>query len=353
MAGLKAGIQAVNASGGVLGRPLKLSYSDNQEDPTTTVSLLLKAFEGGQKPALVATCCDNPEALAICSLIQRYDVINIAGGNGGALADTKKCGNYFSYDPTAAPPLSVTAQIIKKEGKGPRVAALIQEGSYQDTLVQVMPSVFKQSGLELVGTVRYDPAATNLVAQLEAVARLKPDVLLVSGFTEALGPLLQARLQVLPNVPVVGDTGMGAVNLPQLVTSKSALKDIQVTTYGVGLVGKEPNGAGATTNAMQAILQELGGKPLSATTVLYSPYYDIPWVFKAAAERAKSVSGAALVKALGTFNGDPPTNPGWITYDNYAYTPTDHDLDQASTSNYGAGLPTAPNKYGQVQPAPN
>jgi branched-chain amino acid transport system substrate-binding protein len=347
-AGSEAAAAAVNAAGGILGRPVKIVKADNQGDPTKTVSLLQRAMAGSDKPALISTCCDNGAALATCPILAQQNVLDFAGANGGELEDLKKCGNFFSQTTAPTIPQTYVAKLLKE--RGTRVAAIIQKDVYNDVVAALVPGVFKNAGLDLVGMERYAPDATDMSAQLQRLKSKNPQVLFMEGHGPAGGHVLESRLKVMPDVPVVTGPAAASANLGLLTKAPGAFDGVVMTQNAIGAIGGEQVPAARAKKAL-GMIEDKNGGPFEGSTILYSTTWDAVWLFKAAADRAKSLDGDKVRAELEKFSTDPPTDAEFITYTNYDYTPDRH-TPTGGTGAFVAAVPDVPNQWGQTKAAP-
>jgi branched-chain amino acid transport system substrate-binding protein len=96
---------------------------------------------------------------------------------------------------------SLTAQLTYARDKGlHRVAILAANNAYGQEPVKALPDVIKNfNGLQLVASETFPPDATDVTAQLSAVARAKPDITLVWAVNPASAVV--ARSAANSNLP--------------------------------------------------------------------------------------------------------------------------------------------------------
>lgn len=73
--GIEAGVDDLNAHGGLLGKRVEVTSLDDQGDPTKSVSVLQTALASGNRPNMVFATVSSASALAMAPILQRENIL--------------------------------------------------------------------------------------------------------------------------------------------------------------------------------------------------------------------------------------------------------------------------------------
>jgi len=197
--GLMFGVEQINKRGGTAGRPLEITYEDDQGRPDQAVLSFNKFVDLYHFP-LIFSAYSGP-TLAMAPLATRKEVVLI---NGGAQSDrlAKASPYLFNTIPVAGDEIAVLTKYLLENGK--KNAAILYENDAAGT-----PSrddfikSFTAGGGVITGQ---EPSATGQTDYRPALLKLsdtKPDVLFAM-LTDGLGALAEQLRQMKPDFLVVG-----------------------------------------------------------------------------------------------------------------------------------------------------
>lgn len=348
MLGLYSGAAYVNAHGGVDGHPIKLIPESDNSDPATAVSDFLNYTSSHPAPNMVWPGQESNDISALMPVLNRNHVMSFAGNDGAALLASHASKNYpleFAAQASTTGPVTAVGQWFKKHGVT-NVGILQEELDYTQGETPYAIKAFNKLGISHT-VVTFPATAVDLTSEL---SQLKSDG--VTGiFFEGLGPaagyVLKGRAQVGWNVPLLGDLAASSLDLTTLAPA-SDLGNVQEVVF-------RPN---TSTNANLAgvrMLQKYAAKFKSVGTFTSIPISTgaAPWdallLLQQAANQANSIDPHKIANALEHLSKKAQTDPLYVLYKRYSYTPGDHEVVTVSPGDYPLISP-GPVSNGQVHP---
>lgn len=237
--GLEVAIDDINASGGVLGRPLKLVVADMKSDRTKGASAALQTTDQGAVLGVVT--CDLDLGSPAAVEFAKHDILSMS-----------LCAGSPDYGPRGVSPLAFSAgQATPSEAAGSAHLAWVEKGyktAYilKDTLLDYsmtwgsnFDKSFTALGGEIVGEDTYNNEDASVQTQ---IARLKdvdpqPDVIAMCGVQPGGPAAIRQMRSTGITTPLVMCDGLDGTNwLP----SVPGLKDAFVVSYG-DWTGQDPD----------------------------------------------------------------------------------------------------------------
>ena len=184
-----------NARGGLLGRPVKLIYYDDQTNPATVPNIYTKLLDIDKVDLIIGGYATNLLAPAMPIAMQRRKVF--IGLLGTAVNSTFNYTNYCSMHPSGPDSkLSYTKGFIElamRQNPKPKTVAIVaadaefgiyaSEGARQNV---------KAAGLTVVYDRRYPSATIELAPVVRAIAATNPDLVIVCSYPPDSVGMVQA-----------------------------------------------------------------------------------------------------------------------------------------------------------------
>jgi branched-chain amino acid transport system substrate-binding protein len=175
----------INVKGGLLDRPVKLIYYDNQSNPATVPAIYEKLLDVDKVDLIIGGYGTNMLASAMPVAIQRQKVF--IGLFGLAVNAEFKYPRYFSMIPLGPNPKSTQTKgffdIAAAQNPKPQTIAIAaadlefaingSEGARENA---------KTAGLKIVYDKRYPPATTDFAPVVRAIQATNPDVVLIFSY---------------------------------------------------------------------------------------------------------------------------------------------------------------------------
>jgi branched-chain amino acid transport system substrate-binding protein len=174
-----------NARGGVLGRPVKLIYYDDQTNPATVPGIYTKLLDIDNVDLIIGGYGTDLLAPAMPIAMQRGKAF--IGLFGTAVNTTFNYPNYFSMIPTGPDPKTSYTKgfldlALSQSPKPKTVAIVAADAGHGLHASEGARDNIKAAGLTVVYDRRYPSATTELAPVVRAIAETDPDVVIVCSY---------------------------------------------------------------------------------------------------------------------------------------------------------------------------
>jgi len=174
-----------NAKGGLLGRPVKLIYYDDQTNPAAVPGIYAKLLDVDKVDLIIGPYGTNLLAPAMPIAMQRNKVF--IGLLGTAVNSTFNYPNYFSMAPSGPEPKPSYTKgfldvALRQNPKPQTVAIVAADAEFGLNAAEGARQNVKAAGLTVVYDRRYPSATTDLVPVVRAIAETNPDLVIVCSY---------------------------------------------------------------------------------------------------------------------------------------------------------------------------
>jgi len=174
----------VNAKGGLLGRPVKLVYYDDQSNPATVPALYQKLLDL-DKVDIVMGAGTNLLAAAMPVVMQKKKVF--IGLFGMAVNTEFNYPKYFSMIPLGPTPKTAMSKgffeaAIAQNPKPQTVAIVAADAEFSINGSDGARENIKAAGLKIVYDKRYPPATTDFAPIVRAIQAVNPDIVAIFSY---------------------------------------------------------------------------------------------------------------------------------------------------------------------------
>jgi branched-chain amino acid transport system substrate-binding protein len=175
----------VNAKGGLLGRPVKLIYYDDQSSPATIPGIYTKLLDVDKVDFAVSAYASTQIAPAMPIMIQRNRLYISLFGTG--INDEFNYDRYFSMLPTGPTPKPTFTkglfEIAMQQNPKPQTVAMIAADSeFARNALDGARENAKKAGLKVVYDRTYPPSTTDFAPIVRAVQAANPDLFVVCSY---------------------------------------------------------------------------------------------------------------------------------------------------------------------------
>jgi branched-chain amino acid transport system substrate-binding protein len=175
----------VNARGGLLGRPVKLVYYDDQTNQATVPGIYTKLLDIDKVDLIIGGYGTNLIESAMPIAIARRKVF--IGLFGTAVNSTFNYVNYFSMiangpDPKPSFTKGFLDLAVRQNPKPKTVAIVAADGGHGLYAAEGARENAKAAGLTVVYDRRYPSTTTDLVPVVRAIAETNPDLVVVCSY---------------------------------------------------------------------------------------------------------------------------------------------------------------------------
>jgi branched-chain amino acid transport system substrate-binding protein len=185
LAGMKIWQDDVNAKGGLLGRPVKLVYYDDQSNPANVPALYTKLLEIDKVDLIVSGYATNMIAAALPVAIQKKKLF--IGLFGTGVNSEFHYPKYFSMNVNGPEPKrAVTAGLFDvaaaQTPKPQTVAIVAVDAEFGRNASDGARENAKAKGLKIVYDRTYPPSTTDFSPIVRAIAATNPDIVTVCSY---------------------------------------------------------------------------------------------------------------------------------------------------------------------------
>jgi branched-chain amino acid transport system substrate-binding protein len=175
----------INARGGLLGRPVKLVYYDDQSEPGQVPGIYSKLLDIDKVDLVVSGYASTQIAAAMPIVIERKKLF--MGLAGTAINDAFHYPMYFAMVPNGPVPKPAfthgffkvaQAQIPKPE----TIALAYADAEFGQNVCEGARDNARESGFKIVYDKNYPPATVDFTPVVRAIAARNPDLLVVCSY---------------------------------------------------------------------------------------------------------------------------------------------------------------------------
>ncbi len=292
--GAKIAADQINASGGVLGKPLELVVEDSKSNPTEAASAAEKLIEHDKVVALMGASASTA-TLAVMPKLIEYKVPMVVETSSSSKITT--AGNPYIF--RIAPPSEVEAvvfgKIVKKLGIK-KADFLAVNNDWGRGTADEFSKMLKDNGIA-VGLVEYmDQSAVDMSAQLSKIKSSGCDTVFVTTAVEQLSLVLKQASELGLQARIIS-TG-GSQNPDQLIQNvgKAADGSWHIVFFAPWSPGATPNPAAAKTFVNEWVKRKLPFGGLTSSFRGYDGIRAIAEALKIAGKADPEATRAALWK---------------------------------------------------------
>ena len=199
LTGMKIWQEDVNANGGLLGRPVKLVFYDDQSNPANVPGIYAKLLDVDKVDLIVSGYATNMVAPALVVAMQRNKLL--LGLFGTAVNGEFHYPQYFSMNANGPDAKrAVTAgffEVAAAQRPAPRTVAIIAaDAEFGRNAADGARENAKAAGLTIVYDHTYPPATTDLSPIVRAIAAVNPDLLVICTYPVGTVAMLRAVNEV-------------------------------------------------------------------------------------------------------------------------------------------------------------
>jgi branched-chain amino acid transport system substrate-binding protein len=189
----------VNAKGGLLGRPVKLVYYDDQSNPPTVPGIYTKLLDVDKVDIIVSGYGTNMTAPAMPIAIQ-HDRLFL-GLFALAVNSEFHYAKYFSMLPTGPDPKHAFSEpffkvVMAKEPKPKTLAIVAADAEYPKNASEGARDIAKAEGLKIVYDKTYPPSTADFSPIVHAVQATDPEVVFVASYPPDSVGMVRAATEI-------------------------------------------------------------------------------------------------------------------------------------------------------------
>ena len=300
--GIDMAIDEVNATGGVLGRQVRVIVEDDQGRPEEAQTVVTKLITSDQVVAVLGEVASS-RTLAAAPVAQQYGVPMITPSSTNPAVT--QVGDYIFRVCFIDPFQGLVMATFASSSLGLTRVAILRDirNDYSVGLADVFIENFQAMGGTIVIDQSYSEGDTDFSAQLTAIRAENPEAIFVPGYYTEVGLIARQAQSLGLTVPLLGGDGWDSPALIEI--GGDALEGSYFSNhYSV----QDPS------PALQAFVSAYQTRFGETPDALAGLGYDAAKILFDAIERAGSTEGAAIRDALSQ-TADFPGITGTITLD--------------------------------------
>jgi branched-chain amino acid transport system substrate-binding protein len=203
----------INAKGGLLGRPVKLDYYDDQSNPANVPGIYTKLLDVDKVDLVISGYATNMIAPAIPVVMQHNATfLGLLGLNANGQFGY---ANYFSIGPTGGPHPNQSmsqgffATAMAQDPKPRTIAIVGADAEFPHNAMDGAREQAKQAGLKIVYDQTYPPSTTDFSPIVRSIQAANPDLVFVASYPPDTVGMLRAANEVGLNVKMFGGGMVG------------------------------------------------------------------------------------------------------------------------------------------------
>jgi branched-chain amino acid transport system substrate-binding protein len=189
----------VNAKGGLLGRPVKLVYYDDQSNPPTVPAIYTKLLDVDKVDLIVSGYGTNMIAPTMPIAIQHNALF--LGLFGLAVNSEFHYPRYFSMLPAGPDPKRAFCdpffEVAMQGTPKPKTLAIVAaDAEYPKNASEGARAIAKSLGLDIVYDKTYPPSTVDYTPIVNAIQATKPDIVFVASYPPDSVGMVRAASEV-------------------------------------------------------------------------------------------------------------------------------------------------------------
>ena len=289
--------EEINARGGVLGRPVKLVYYDDQTSAATVPGIYAKLVDV-DKVEILMGAATNLIVAAMPLIMERKKMVMVLLALGSNAEF--KYPRYFQNSPFGPDPKGVLStsffEVAKSLNPAPKTVALVgADAEFSNNVLVGARANAKAAGLQIVYDRTYPPATVDYTPIVRALAATSPDAVLLASYPPDSVGMVRAATETRLKTQLFGGAMVG-MQYASLITQLGE-KINRVVNYHFYVPSSKMNfpGIDEFLKKFQAQTKDAGVDPLG--------FYQPPFAYAAMQilEQAIKATGSLNDEKLATY----------------------------------------------------
>jgi branched-chain amino acid transport system substrate-binding protein len=205
----------INAKGGLLGRPVKLIYYDDQTNPSTVPGIYSKLLDVDKVDLIIGGYATNMLAPAMPLVMQRKKLF--IGLLGLAVNSEFNYPNYFVIIPSGPEPKPSFTKgffdvAMAQADKPKSVAIVAADAEFARNAADGARENAKAAGINIVYDKTYPPPTTDFAPIVRAIAATNPDIVVICSYPPDSVGMVRAVNEIGFKPKMIGGAMVGLQN---------------------------------------------------------------------------------------------------------------------------------------------
>lgn len=306
--GIEMAVEEINAAGGIAGRPIEIIKEDEENDPTTAVSVVNKLINQNEVVAIIGSV-NSSVTLAAMEVSEDAGIPMVTPISSGAAITGS--GNQYIVRGQANDLLQAGAVVEYAIAKGyQKIGLMYQNDDYGGGARDVIVEIMKQNNMTLAADEGFEASAADVTPQLQNVKAAGCDCLIMYCMYAPGATIANQAAQLgMGDLPLLGGGGLTNAKLYELGGENV-----------VGVVNSQTflAGADAVNDFSAAFIENFQAKyndtADSNNAMAYDSTYILAEGLKYSLEQYNDLSGDHIMEGMKAIK-DMPLATGTITID--------------------------------------
>lgn len=290
--GAELAVKALNDRGGILGKPVKFVNLDGKSDPATVGNVAVQLIDQGAD--MIVAPCDFDFGGPASREAQKSGLVGISTCASAPAYGSKALGDKQFTASMWNTTMGAAAAEYAFKDKGWKTAYVVTDTflEYTVTLSQYFIEHFKTLGGKVLNEDKYTQGDQDFSAQLARIRNLseQPDVIFISSYMPDLGTIIKSIREVGIETPIMGGDSYDDPGLFAALGAKYG-NQVWFITHSFMTEGVAPG-----MGDFLKLYNEVHGEAPDTSFVAMG--WDTVMIMANAAEKAGSIDGAAMAKAI-------------------------------------------------------
>ena len=290
--GARLAVKEINAAGGIRGCEVKMVELDGKSDPAKVGDAAVMAVQQGAQ-ALIAPC-DFDYGAPVSIVAQENGIVGISECASSPLYNSETLGDkQFTMSPWSNVQGAVSAEHACKEMGWKRAVVIVDTFSdYTRSLAEYWTTAYEHHECEVALQVNYLKGDMTFKSQADEIRNLDPapDVIMLSADSPDNGLIVREVRSAGIDAAIVGGDALDTGEFLGAIGPEAGSNIFPTTFFWVG-----PETGEDMANFIESFEAEYDKEPDNA---FYVMGYNLIYVLKQGIEKAGTIEGAALAKAL-------------------------------------------------------
>lgn len=213
--GIEMAVEEINAAGGIAGRPIEIIKEDEENDPTTAVSVVNKLINQDEVVAIIGSV-NSSVTLAAMEVSEDAGIPMVTPISSGAAITGS--GNQYIVRGQANDLLQAGAVVEYAIAKGyQKIGLMYQNDDYGGGARDVIVDIMKQNNMTLAADEGFEASAADVTPQLQNVKAAGCDCLIMYCMYAPGATIANQAAQLgMGDLPLLGGGGLTNAKLYEL-----------------------------------------------------------------------------------------------------------------------------------------
>jgi branched-chain amino acid transport system substrate-binding protein len=223
--------EEINAKGGLLGRPVRLVYYDDQTNASTVPGIYAKLIDIDKVDLLMGAATNLVAAMPMIMERKKLVMVLLALGSNAEF----KYPKYFQSAPFGPDPKGVLSnayfEVAKSLNPAPRTVALVgADAEFSNNVLIGARDNAKRFGLQIVYDRAYPPSTVDYTPIVRAIQATNPDIVLLASYPPDSVGMVRAATEVGLKTQLFGGAMVG-MQYASLITQLSEKLNLVVNYH--------------------------------------------------------------------------------------------------------------------------